>query len=108
MKKGLLVDIIGRDCTNGGITSGKTKAILCGHGIPEVFESNENTPALKIEPGNGGRKLIAVPVEQPSDQCGPMFGGNFVYSSDSRFPSDQPIHVHDRFETWEDYNHLSI
>ena len=36
-----------------------------------------------------------------------MFGGNFVYTSDSRFPSDYPIPIHDRFETQEQYDQLS-
>jgi hypothetical protein len=33
------------------------------------------------------------------EKLGPMFGGNFIYSSDSRFPSDAPIRIHDRYET---------
>lgn len=36
-----------------------------------------------------------------------MAGGNFVYSSDSRFPSKYPIPIHDRRETWDNYNILT-
>lgn len=50
---------------------------------------------------------IAVPIDKPEGLVGPMFGGNFVYTSDSRFREltrmDGPIHVHDRFETREQY-----
>jgi hypothetical protein len=28
-----------------------------------------------------------------------MFGGNFIHTSDSRFPSSAPIAVHDRVES---------
>ena len=107
MKKGLLVEIMGDDCTNHGVTSGKTKAIIYGPGIPEIFESDEETPALKIVPGYGTREFMAVPEIQPAGGMGPMFGGHFVYTSDSRFPAGQPIHVHDRFETPEQYRALS-
>ena len=34
-----------------------------------------------------------------------MFGGNFGYTSDSRFGSS-PIAIHDRCETWEMYNSM--
>ncbi len=27
-----------------------------------------------------------------------MFGGTFAYTSDSRFPYEYPIHIHDRYE----------
>ncbi len=34
-----------------------------------------------------------------------MFGGNFGYTSDSRF-GGTPIAIHDRCETWEMYNSM--
>lgn len=47
----------------------------------------------------------AEPIDQPSGMVGPMFGGNFCYSSDSRFREicQYPIPIHDRFETVEAY-----
>lgn len=55
--------------------------------------------------------MIAVPAGfkrgRTYNLLGPMFGGQFIYSSDSRFPSDQPIHIHDRFETQAQYDRLS-
>jgi hypothetical protein len=96
-RKGLLVEIMGKDCTNNGATSGKSMAILIIKGC-EVFFETENYPALKIIPGRGSRKYIAVPADTPEGVY-PMFGGHFIYSSDSRFIYNNPIHVHDRFES---------
>jgi hypothetical protein len=52
--------------------------------------------------------FFAEPLEKPKNAAGPMFGGNFCYTSDSRlyrFGGDYhlPIPIHDRFETAEDY-----
>ena len=66
-----------------------------------------------VERTFGGRDTPYLHVEQVSPSAttlhkvGPMFGGNFVYTSDSRFPSDYPIPIHDRFETQEQYDQLS-
>jgi hypothetical protein len=52
-----------------------------------------------------GEYLHAEPVDGERDArregktVGPMFGGNFVYTSDSRFPNKYPIPVHDRWES---------
>lgn len=42
--------------------------------------------------------LRAVPKSILDSGVSSMFGGNFIYTSDSRFPSDQPIKVFDRVE----------
>ena len=96
---GLLVSVyrdesIG-DCTNGGVSSRVNQVILVGEGIPPIFEVREGLPALYLVKGRGGREWIATPDGQYN-----MFGGNFIFSSDSRFIaiSRQPIHVHDRVE----------
>jgi hypothetical protein len=105
--RGLLVDVLrcadGRDCTAGGVTSRVTKAVLveddCELG---PFEPDERAPALRFVVRNvrGRRCVHAEPIDQPIEgKVGPMFGGNYVTSSDGRFPSDYPIPVHDRFET---------
>lgn len=104
--KGLSVEIMGDDCTNNGITSGKTQAILVGPDIDRVFEADGEAPALELRPGRGRREWIAVPYG--CKEAYPMFGGHFIYTSDSRFPGNgQPIHVHDRFETAEEYRMFS-
>jgi len=38
---------------------------------------------------------------------GPMFGGTFIHTSDSRFPKKHPIPLHDRYESKEQYEILS-
>jgi hypothetical protein len=111
--KGLLVFVLrhadGTDCTNGGITSKVSKAILVGDGIPEIFTPNEDAPALRLVRRNiDGEYLHAEPVEgKDAKRVGWMTGGNFIYTSDARFPSRQPISVHDRQETVEQYEALS-
>lgn len=96
------------DCTNGGISSKCDTVTLVDIGVP-LFEPSPESPAVRIVRRNLGGEvyLHAVPVEQPAGLVGPMFGGNFIYTSDSRFPSSYPIALHDRWETQEQYNHLS-
>ena len=53
--------------------------------------------------------FFAEPLEKPKNVVGPMFGGNFCYTSDSRlyrFGGDYhlPIPIHDRFETEREYS----
>jgi hypothetical protein len=101
--KGLIVriyrDVTRRDCTNGGITATLERAVLVGEGVPEIFEADESSPALYLCENRAGSKFgqAVYPEPQPSNRWY-MFGGNFVYSSDSRFPSRQPLPVHDRLE----------
>ena len=95
------------DCTAGGISSKYDSLIL--EGVPRCpFKgTEENTVRLVKRNLFGGEYIHAEPIKQPEGMAGPMFGGNFIYTSDSRFPSKYPIPVHDRFETWEAYEHLS-
>jgi hypothetical protein len=99
------------DCTNEGITSEKTNFILTDEENPPA-EVN-GTPVLKVVRRMIGREeyIHAEPVAQPKGLVGPMAGGNFVYSTDSRF-RDQicsyPISVHDRWETARQYRENSI
>jgi hypothetical protein len=103
MAKGLLVHLlraVGYErCSNNGITGFRTDFVLTGPGCPELFDPTPDTPELRLQ-GRMGR-WIAVPVgPQRQDMRGPMFGGNFVFTSDSRMPNDHhPIPVHDRWES---------
>lgn len=95
---------------NGGVSDYHAYAVLCGNGprnepITEVTEAGPDCPPLVL--GMAGGRVHAKPMTIPGDKLGPMFGGNFIYSSDSRFPFDHPIHLHDRFETQEQYDALS-
>jgi hypothetical protein len=57
--------------------------------------------------GNLGTGYKAVPVDAPKDKLGPMAGGCFIYTCDSRMPGKAPIALHDRYETQEEYDFLS-
>ena len=97
---GIFVDIIGRDCTNNGVTSGEINAFLVlekGVSYDEEHLKEHHFPILRLVSGFGSRKLMAVQYHSANEHRF-MFGGHFIYTSDSRFPSDQPIHVHDRME----------
>jgi hypothetical protein len=98
------------DSSNNGISSRHEDVILVGEGIPEIFEASEDCPAVKlVKRYIGGREYVhAEPVEWGrEDVIKGIFGGTFIYSSDSRFPSDYPIPLHDRQETQEIYDRLS-
>lgn len=113
------------DATNGGVSGKYDRLTLVGE-IPEgtmkygrpfpdkvvngPFEPDEDSPAVRLAKTPLGC-LKAVPVVDPETVkglIGPMFGGNYISTSDSRFPCDYPIPVHDRWETPETYRALSI
>lgn len=76
-------------------------ALLVGEGIPEIFESDDDRPVLKLVTRKfRDRTYMHVePVaECPPDMRGWMAGGAFVYTSDSRFPNPYPLSLHDRAE----------
>lgn len=87
------------DCTNGGVTSRASRVLLVGPGVPEVAEPG-NLPVLLLDMREGWDHPCLTPLARPSDAGNrwTMFGGNFIYTSDSRFPSGRPIPVHDRIE----------
>ena len=102
------------DCTNGGV-SAIFPTLYLEH--PEgPFMVDDDAPALiriveRKLPWKDAPYLHVEAVNDPRHHdgvhVGPMFGGNFVYSSDSRFPADYPLPVHDRYETQEQYDLLS-
>ena len=106
MKKGLIVSIYrdadGSDCTLDVVSSKVKRLTIIGEGIPQIFEPSEEAPAARIV-----RRLIAgewyLHIE-PADNDGNalpgwwMFGGNYASTSDSRFPNNYPIGIHDRQE----------
>jgi len=106
MKKGMIVDVYranGHDCSMGGISSKHEAITITGPGIPEIEEPSEKYPEMIFEP-NANRvdgNLALYPPDSYSEGKRVkwyMFGGNFAWSSDSRFPSAQPIKIHDRHE----------
>ena len=104
----------GRDCTNEGVSSRfRALLIVCPDGFIDVDEENPPENLCKIVHRNlFGRDVYHIaPVAEPKG-AGWMAGGNFAHTSDSRF-SDMCGHqygalaIHDRQETWEQYDILS-
>lgn len=101
MIKGMMVDVYRNsyvDTTNGGISRNTDTLLLVGDDVPEIVEYNSTAPAIKIMCRRFGERdyFYAKPVVHEHRHT--MFGGNFIYSSDSRFPFDYPIPIHDRVE----------
>ncbi len=100
----------GSDCTNGGVSSKVENVIIVPEGVTPPTTVRK-TPILRIV-SRCSNYICAEPVEpMPKGNVGYMFGGNFIYSSDSRFSawiSQYPVPVHDRSDTYEDYKWLSV
>jgi len=102
---GLMVNVLRSagypDCTNGGTSITFDTGIITGDMIDcNVFESSDTCPEyviLEVAP-TGTPFLKAIPKDLHESGKWVMFGGNFLYSSDSRFPSDAPIKIFDRCE----------
>jgi hypothetical protein len=86
----------GRPLSN--LTDRVCHVTLCGKGVVELSEPSDLSPALVLVRRmlSDGEYLHAEP-DTNGDRS--SFGGNFVWTSDGRFPSKYPIPVHDRFET---------
>ena len=89
----------GHDATNGGVTSEYGLKMVVP--VPDghvTQEDVDNNGYLILEPGEKGGE----PNFSPAGIEGwTMFGGNFVYTSDSRFSrvyGHRPVAVHDRQE----------
>lgn len=112
--KGLRADIYkhsGQDFSNGGISSRCNEVTIVGPGIPEVHEANEHAPAVRINVRQIGGPVVSLePVDKPSGVVGPMAGGCYVGTCDSRLREAigfyGAVSLHDRFETQEQYNRL--
>ena len=86
---------------NGSLNLIRTDRVtLTGEGVVELSEPNEKYPEVRfVKRELFGDKIYftAYPVVNGEAKVG-MFGGKFIYTGDSRFPSDYPIPLHDRFE----------
>lgn len=119
--KGFLVSVLVNkqtgDCSANGISSKYDSLYLVNNRyeefsdivpkkVPEIFEIDENEKHRILEikfklRNDGSVYYYAVPLfksEFQEKMNGPMNGGNFVHTSDSRFPFEGPIPIHDRFE----------
>ena len=102
------------DCTNGGVSSRFDKLlVLCDRGFINVDMDNPPENLCKIVHRHlFGRDVYHIePVARPTG-AGWMMGGNYAATSDSRFHAlcgdlYAAIPVHDRQESWKDYDALS-
>jgi len=98
------------DCTSGGFSSKAEKVCITNASGP--FEPSEDCPAVILESGYNGpttnNTVRAVSVDDHERGGWLMFGGNFIYTSDSRFGEltesltgqkhSAPVAIHDRRE----------
>jgi hypothetical protein len=119
IRKGLLCSVFVDKgiscCTNGATGYDYVRDVILVHPLlPEIFSSDRKTPAYKLVlPENEGYfrdNIIARPFladkTLDSKTCNTFsFGGNFLWSSDSRFRKlvEHPIPVHDRYEPYNTY-----
>ena len=90
------------DSSLGGISSKYDDLVLLptesstqnGIIIPKIFEAREKGIYLYYR--KQFNDLIAAPEDYLDYWY--MFGGNFLYTSDGRFPANHPIKIHDRRE----------
>ena len=104
------------DCTNGGVSSRhNTLYLACPDGFVDSDPADPTTLRL-VKRELFGKTYVhaesyygkaALFSREDGAVVGPMAGGNFIYSCDSRFPSDYPIPLHDRYETQAQYDALS-
>ncbi len=100
-------------CSNGGISE-RVEAVTIID-IDGPFEPAPDRPAVRIirRQHSGTDFIHAEPVEPVGKgRVGYMSGGSFIYSCDSRFSEavgavGRPISLHDRVETYAEYEALS-
>ena len=89
------------DCSNNGISHRFTEVLIpCADGYIEVDKDNppENFCELEVRSMFGRECIRAVPFIPYKAGKWLMMGGTFIYCSDSRFPFEYPIPLHDRME----------
>lgn len=101
---GILEDKSIGNCSAGGISSRCKEVTLIGIPgeieIEGVFEATEERPAVRIVKRFlfGRNYYHAEPIDDDGKNHWYSSGGTFIYTSDSRFPFDYPLPLHDRKE----------
>lgn len=127
---GLTISILrdaGGDCTNRGLSAVNDR--VCVVNVFGPSEPCDGTPAVWLLPGltkTAGPRLVPCrklldgtfePLDSNTEGfAGPMFGGNYASTSDSRWSrasavlgtgGSAAVPVHDRVESWAAYEALS-
>lgn len=106
------------DCTLGGTTSNNRSLYLFRPYITDdqilyicEKEGIDKDKCLRVVRHSISYNYAEVVFKRQAKEGTYMAGGNFVYSCDSRYKDvsgiSYPISVHDRFETWEQYEMYS-
>lgn len=115
-----IVKPVGRDWSNGESISSRFRQVVIEN-ISGPHEPGEDRPAVVLVEGNQPGTVMVVSIENatelvngeavPFDFRGPMFGGCYIETSDTRFteaveaitkhPFYGAVALHDRFETSE-------
>jgi hypothetical protein len=98
-------DALGIDFSNRGLSAQVTEVTVIGPGLDPIFPPSEERPAVQFVAREGldGVTIHAVPVTAEGEPA-PwfMFGGTFIFSSDSRFRQAAghygAVPLHDRVE----------
>jgi len=105
MAKGLLCFVyINKRCgdsTNGGISSKYAELVLTDGNTDNMVEgcfSPDVDNVIYLYHRKHYNDFIAAPKDYGQNGPHYMFGGNFLYSSDSRFPLAHPVKIFDRQE----------
>jgi len=119
MKSGLICYIYKNnkfgDCSNGGISSEHDEVLLVlDEGGPFEENLDKRPSVMIIKRFINGRDYYHVKPcgikgedeEVTNGRCY-MSGGCYIKTSDSRFPFDYPLSLHDRCESQEEYDLLS-
>jgi|TARA_B110000908_G_scaffold17341_1_gene19484 hypothetical protein len=86
------------DSTNNGLTS-REDSIVLHHGSDIQTDMIPDDELILVERTLFGEEAnYAIPAGIFKSGRHSMFGGNFIHTSDSRFPAKAPISVHDRVE----------
>lgn len=76
------------------ISDRHSKFILIGDGLDTTFKPTDEIPALRFVREQRCGHAWTMYAE-PLDAGFVAFGGNWLWSGDSRFPADHPIRIHD-------------
>lgn len=72
------------------------QVVILDKEAPGPFEPDDKSPAVKLVRRQFGERVYvhAEPIIE-GREGGFAFGGSFIFTSDSRFPQDYPIPLHD-------------